>query len=408
VESAAGEPRQKRVLVVEDTSDIRELLTQILGDEGYDVVGVANGAEALDALNGGRFQLVLLDLMMPVMNGFELLGRLAENAEGHPPIVAMSAFERFRGEARELGAESFLSKPVDIDRLLKEVERVLAVQQAVAGAARVAALARVVEDTEIARATVPVTQRLADWLSIDRVSYRTAAPGDGRSQMLILGDASAAEDVPGGLYVRLGVAGPHAGVLELADGKARDLMGEELAVAQFVADWLAGRADASPHGSAINLEHDRWGERLTELLAGASFERGRRLNLETAIAAFRFAPADEASERRLLWRIHDGLGPGIHAGWRRPGQLIAVARPTPDAATQFVQHVDALLRSWTKDPREAGSIGLCTGRAGAAPLVSEILPAVFAAAEHVRASRGWGLEQVGVSPTGSTSAETTH
>ncbi len=58
------------MLVVEDTADIRELLAEILGAEGYDVVGAANGAEALEALQTGEFQLVLLDLMMPIMNGF--------------------------------------------------------------------------------------------------------------------------------------------------------------------------------------------------------------------------------------------------------------------------------------------------------------------------------------------------
>ncbi|MFM2152020.1 MAG: hypothetical protein RL199_455 [Pseudomonadota bacterium] len=119
---AASHPH-RRVLVVEDTTDIRELLVDILSGEGYGVEACANGAEALARLSAGRYDLVLLDLMMPVMDGLQLLEELRRSGGQPPPVVVMSAFERFRGEVAELGARAFISKPVDIDRLLDAVAR---------------------------------------------------------------------------------------------------------------------------------------------------------------------------------------------------------------------------------------------------------------------------------------------
>ena len=120
--SAALRPG-RRVLVVEDTTDIRELLVDILATEGYAVDACVNGAEALALLSGGRYDLVLLDLMMPVMDGLQLLEELRRAGGDPPPVVVMSAFERFRSDVGELGAKAFIGKPVDIDRLLAAVDR---------------------------------------------------------------------------------------------------------------------------------------------------------------------------------------------------------------------------------------------------------------------------------------------
>jgi CheY-like chemotaxis protein len=111
------------VLVVEDTPDIRELLEEILRFEGYDVTSVEDGAQALQQIESRQFDLVLTDLMMPGVNGLELLSLLGRRDDPVPPVIAMSAFERFRDEACERGAIAFLSKPVDIDVLLREVQR---------------------------------------------------------------------------------------------------------------------------------------------------------------------------------------------------------------------------------------------------------------------------------------------
>ena len=112
-----------RVLVVEDTADIRDLLKEILAYEGYDVTTAEDGLQALARLSQCHFDLVLTDLMMPGMHGLDLLDHLTE--QDAPPIIAMSAFERFRDEAASHGASAFLGKPVDIDVLLAEVHRVI-------------------------------------------------------------------------------------------------------------------------------------------------------------------------------------------------------------------------------------------------------------------------------------------
>ena len=115
----------KRVLVVEDTADIRELLEEILRFEGYEVVSAEDGNGALEELQRAAFDLVLTDLMMPGMNGLDLLDELKKRIEHAPPVIAMSAFERFRDEACQRGAAAFFGKPVDIDVLLREVQRVM-------------------------------------------------------------------------------------------------------------------------------------------------------------------------------------------------------------------------------------------------------------------------------------------
>lgn len=112
------------MLVVEDTRDLRELLVEILEAEGYRVDAATNGAEALQRLDREpRVDVVLLDLMMPVMDGLEVLEHLKRQPQPSAPVVAMSAFERLRHEARGLGACAVVGKPVDIEHLLGAIER---------------------------------------------------------------------------------------------------------------------------------------------------------------------------------------------------------------------------------------------------------------------------------------------
>lgn len=124
VEAVSAIERSRRVLVVEDTAEIREILEELLLAEGYDVETAENGQHALDRLRNGAFDLILLDLMMPVMDGLELLTHL-RGLRSPPAVVAMSAFERFRDDAQRLGADGFLVKPVDVDLLLQAVDRTI-------------------------------------------------------------------------------------------------------------------------------------------------------------------------------------------------------------------------------------------------------------------------------------------
>ncbi len=106
------------VLVVDDESDIREAVAEVLADEGYVVHGAGDGAEALRKARAVHPNIVLLDLMMPGMNGWEF--RAAQ--KGDPelsdiPVVVLSALGRVAG----MDAAGFIQKPFDLDELLDAV-----------------------------------------------------------------------------------------------------------------------------------------------------------------------------------------------------------------------------------------------------------------------------------------------
>jgi CheY-like chemotaxis protein len=109
------------VLVVEDDEGIRESIVELLRDEGYSVVGAANGREALDALRGGgRPCLVLLDLMMPIMSGWQFLDEIAHTPLADLPVILVTAA---RDPNVKLPGRPVLAKPVRIDVLLEAVKQ---------------------------------------------------------------------------------------------------------------------------------------------------------------------------------------------------------------------------------------------------------------------------------------------
>jgi len=117
---------RSRILLVEDDAPLRETLTEILGEEGYEVASAANGAEALALLEAADApSLILLDLMMPVMNGWELhLALRADPRLAEIPVVVLSARAGVSGGALP-DAAAFLAKPFDAARLLDTVGRLV-------------------------------------------------------------------------------------------------------------------------------------------------------------------------------------------------------------------------------------------------------------------------------------------
>jgi CheY-like chemotaxis protein len=115
-----------RVLVVDDDSYIRDVVSQLLASEGYAVEEAANGAEALHIVSDAarRPDLILLDLMMPVMDGWEFARRLQEyRPRLDIPIIVLSAARLPADRLRVSGAEAVLAKPFDLDELLEHVEQ---------------------------------------------------------------------------------------------------------------------------------------------------------------------------------------------------------------------------------------------------------------------------------------------
>ncbi len=109
------------ILVVDDDPDILDALSEILEGEGYRVRRARNGREALERLEPVPPQLILLDLMMPVMDGWEFANRLRQEAHdaSEVPIIVLSADRNVGAKARELGAVGHLSKPFELGELLQ-------------------------------------------------------------------------------------------------------------------------------------------------------------------------------------------------------------------------------------------------------------------------------------------------
>jgi two-component system response regulator AtoC len=136
---------QERILVADDEPSLRELLTELLSDEGYTVDSVATGAEVLERLKSDtRYDLLLLDLRMPQIDGLQLLERL-RNEGDDIPVIMMTAHGTSSSAIRamQMGAYDYLPKPFDNDEVLVVVKRLFEHQ---ALASRVRALERRAED----------------------------------------------------------------------------------------------------------------------------------------------------------------------------------------------------------------------------------------------------------------------
>ena len=119
---AGGDGQHDTVLVVDDDTSILDTVTSILTGEGYDVVSAATGEEALAAVTRSQPLLILLDMRMPVMDGWAVARALRERGI-KVPIVVMTAAESAKRWADEVGAEGYLAKPFGLDDLLTAVER---------------------------------------------------------------------------------------------------------------------------------------------------------------------------------------------------------------------------------------------------------------------------------------------
>jgi len=114
------------VLVVDDDPDILEALAEILEGEGFEVRRARNGKEALDRLEPEPPQLILLDLMMPVMDGWEFSQQMRRRPTvASIPIIVLSADRNVGSKARDIGAVGHLAKPFELTDLLEMVRAAL-------------------------------------------------------------------------------------------------------------------------------------------------------------------------------------------------------------------------------------------------------------------------------------------
>ena len=115
--------KDERILVVDDDESIRQVVSLFLEDEGFDVRTVANGKAALDIVDDFKPGIILLDLRMPVMDGFEFANRYRAAPGPHAPIVAFVATLHPEQDRERIGAASLLEKPFDLEDLLTAVNQ---------------------------------------------------------------------------------------------------------------------------------------------------------------------------------------------------------------------------------------------------------------------------------------------
>ncbi|HXE89876.1 MAG TPA: response regulator [Terriglobales bacterium] len=116
----------KRILLAEDNPMNRELIRDVLEALGCEVIEAENGEAALRKLRELPPDLVLLDVQMPGLDGYAVLGQVRADARlSHLPVIALTAFA-MRGDRERMlaaGFDAYLSKPIDFDQLRAEIER---------------------------------------------------------------------------------------------------------------------------------------------------------------------------------------------------------------------------------------------------------------------------------------------
>lgn len=118
-----------RILLVEDNETNRDMLARRLLRRGYEVILAEDGQIALDKARAENPDIILLDLSLPVMDGWEAMGHLrADASTAQIPIIVLTAHALVsdRNRAFELGCDDFDTKPVDLKRLLEKIETALA------------------------------------------------------------------------------------------------------------------------------------------------------------------------------------------------------------------------------------------------------------------------------------------
>ena len=117
----------KKALVVDDSSTIRQVVSLALRESGFDIIEGANGKEALDRLGAETVSIVVTDLNMPVMDGYEFIKQLRRQPSNRFTPVLVLTTESHHTEmqrARDAGASGWVSKPIKTNRLMEIIQRV--------------------------------------------------------------------------------------------------------------------------------------------------------------------------------------------------------------------------------------------------------------------------------------------
>jgi DNA-binding response OmpR family regulator len=132
-----------KILVADDEPSLRELLVTNLEIEGFTTIQASNGQEALDAITREHPDVVLLDVMMPVMDGWSVLKELSKRPEQEVRVILITAKASDEAQLHgwELGADGYITKPFDLDGLFDRIREVAGLSDAEATRARLDAIA---------------------------------------------------------------------------------------------------------------------------------------------------------------------------------------------------------------------------------------------------------------------------
>jgi len=121
------QPLSMKILIAEDEAMMLAALEKNLSDEGYEVIAVQDGSEALKVLETDTPDLIITDIMMPYTSGMEVIGVVKSNTDKNIPIIVLSAMgqESVVMDAFQLGADDFLTKPFNPNELSLRVKRLL-------------------------------------------------------------------------------------------------------------------------------------------------------------------------------------------------------------------------------------------------------------------------------------------
>ena len=115
-----------KILIAEDDRELRQLFSHVLNRYGYTVVGVSNGQEALDAMDTDFYDMIISDIMMPVMDGYELVRQLRD-VGNTTPILMITAKDAF-GDMRlgfQSGVDDYMVKPINVNEMVLRVQALL-------------------------------------------------------------------------------------------------------------------------------------------------------------------------------------------------------------------------------------------------------------------------------------------
>ena len=115
-----------RVLVIDDDDAVCELLRETLSDEGYAVATVPHGAAALELVKHHGPAVILLDLRMPIMDGWSFAEQYRRVAKPPASLILISAIKDIEESAKRIGASAYIRKPFELDEVIAQIQRCVA------------------------------------------------------------------------------------------------------------------------------------------------------------------------------------------------------------------------------------------------------------------------------------------